>query len=393
MRRLSIVLTLMLVTTPVAAFDRSLWQSPNISDKSGVTEIRIESAPAGLFLREKLDPKKRYKLRVKGTGEPITMRLQIDDKAYAYIAAPLGVTDRTIAGASRLELLFYSDKPASYRLESAEIEECSECRTAEDLRKRIINEVPEVTTTTGLERAILLMEWASNVADYTPNPTLIPADFESWSVEKMVYDFFDLDRGGISCGGYSVFLWRVLQMFGINAFTVNYGIPGSSVTHVTVIVPHNGKFYMLDPSFDVTFMREGRMLDVAEAIKTLRTGSGSEIVIQEHGLERRDIIGYTKVPEIDRICVRREVTSAGIPKCRIGDNSFITLFQKVQADHWNAPDVPLDNVFLFRLMLKGFFSVGPSISPSARNRFIAMLGQNDITFHPAVLTGSERRLR
>ena len=132
MRRLSIVLTLMLVTTPVAAFDRSLWQSPNISDKSGVTEIRIESAPAGLFLREKLDPKKRYKLRVKGTGEPITMRLQIDDKAYAYIAAPLGVTDRTIAGASRLELLFYSDKPASYRLKSAEIEECSECRTAEE---------------------------------------------------------------------------------------------------------------------------------------------------------------------------------------------------------------------------------------------------------------------
>ena len=90
-----------------------------------------------------------------------------------------------------------------------------------------------------------------------------------------MYDFFDLDKGGISCGGFSVFFQRVLQLFGINAFTVNYGIQSSFVTHVTVIVPHDGNFYVLDPSFDVTFMREGRMLDVAEAINILQTRSSS----------------------------------------------------------------------------------------------------------------------
>ena len=165
--RLLLVVMLMFATTPVVAFDRSLWHSPVISDKSGVTEIRIESAPAGLFLREKLDPKKRYKLRVKGTGQPITMRLQIDDKTREYLVAPMGATDRTIADASRLELLFYSDKPASYRIESAEIKECPKCRTIDDLRKRILNEVPEVATAAGLDRAIALMNWAANVADYT----------------------------------------------------------------------------------------------------------------------------------------------------------------------------------------------------------------------------------
>ena len=392
MRTLSFVLILMLAATPVAAFDRSLWQSPIISDKSGVTEILIERAPAGLFLRERLDPTKRYKLRVKGTGEPITMRLQIDDMAQEFLAAPLGVTDRTITGASRLELLFYSLKPASYSLERVEIEKCPECRTAEDLRRRILDEVPGVATKTGLERAILLMEWAANVADYTLNPKLIPPDFGNWPAEKMVYDFFDLDRGGVSCGGYSAFLQRILQMFGINSFTVNYGIPNSALTHVTVIVPHNSKFYVLDPTFNVTFMRKGRMLDLAQAIKILRTGLSSEIVIQEHGLERRDIIGYS--PEAyPEICVRREMISAGMRKCRIGDSSFIAAFRRGEAHDWSAANVPLDNVFLLRLMLKGFYDVGPSIDPSARNRFIAMLGQYDIPFHSANLTGSESRAR
>ena len=381
MRRLLLIFLLMFASTPLAAFDRSLWQSPIILDKAGVTEIRIETAPAGLFLRENLNSKMRYKLRVKGAGGPITMRLRIDDKAPEYLAAPSGTTDRPITGASRLELLFYSDKPASYRLESAEIKECPNCRTIDDLRKRILNEVPEVTTATGLDKAIALMKWAANEADYTPDPKLIPPDFESWPPEKMVYDFFDLDRGGVSCGGYSVFLRHVLRMFGIDAFTVNYGIPGSFLTHVTVIVPNNGKFYVIDPSFGVTFMREGHMLEVDEAIKLLRTGSNSEIVIQEHGLGHRDIIGYTIDHEIDRICVKREVTSAGMPKCRIGDNSFFTAYRRGHAHDWNAANVPLDNAALLRLMLKGFFNVGSSIDPTARDRFIAILSQEGIAFH------------
>jgi hypothetical protein len=80
-------------------------------------------------------------------------------------------------------------------------------------------------------------------------------------------------------------------------------------------------------------------------------------------------------------------------KCRIGDNSFITAYQRGEANDWNAANVPLDNVFLFRLMLKGFFDVGPSTDPSARDRFIAMLGQHDITFHSASFNGSESRAR
>jgi hypothetical protein len=377
----------MLAATPVTAFDRSLWQSPIISDKSGVTEIRIETAPAGLFLRERLDPMKRYKLKVKGRGGPITMRLQIDNKAQEYLAAPAGVTDRTITGASHLELLFYSDKPATYRLESAEIEECPNCRTINDLHKRIVNEVPEVATATGLKKAILLMEWTANKADYTPNPELIPPDFESWPPEKDTFEFFDQDKGGVFCGGSAVFLRQILRVFGIDAFTVNFGLPNPigdprhDFTHVTVVVPIGAEFYIVDPYFAVTFERNGRPLNIKDGIAAAKAGQLQFVKTVQHPLERRDIVGVT--PEIESLCASRRTASSNVLVCKLGQHTQFEVIKQLYRRNWETDGIPLESGGIFKLMTKGFFSVGPSTDPSARDRFIAMLRQEGIPLHRA----------
>jgi hypothetical protein len=116
------------------------------------------------------------------------MRLQIDQTPPEYLAAPAGPTDRVIAGASLLEVLVYSDTPAAYSLKRLELRECPACKTAEDLRQRILAEAPGAATATGLEKAIALLKWSANAADYTAMSELTPADFESWPVERAVYD-------------------------------------------------------------------------------------------------------------------------------------------------------------------------------------------------------------
>lgn len=365
------------------AFDREPWQAPVISEAAGATEIRIEKAPAGLYFRRKLDAAKRYALSVNGSAGPITLRLQLDDRPHEYLAAPVAATTHVISGASKLELLFYADKPAVYRLEQLTLDECLACRTRDDLKARIEREAPDVASSSGLAKAIALLKWASNVADYSPRPELTPRDFESWLVEKMVYEFFDKDLGGVACGGHSVFFRHVLDLFGIDAFTINFGIPNSFATHVTVVVPHGGEFYMLDPSFGVTLAHDRSHLDVAGALRLFRSGNVEAIAVREHGLARRDIIDYrnVKYPALEGICVDRSVTAAGIPKCTIGDNSLLSVFQKNNARYWSERGVALDNAAFVRLMFEGFFSVGPSKNPTHRSRFIELLAKNGIGFH------------
>jgi len=369
----------------VSAFDRTPWQNVRLAEAAEGTRLSIGEAPAGLFLRRQLDPEKRYRLSVRGSGRPITMRLKIDGGPHEYLPAPMPQIKRTIAGASSIELLFYSDTPAEYLLSHAEIEECSDCRTQQDLIRRIEAEIPGLDRLAGMAKAVALLKWAANVSNYTPSAKLIPSDFEGWSPERMTYEFFDGAKGGVSCGGHSVFLLKILHLFGIEAFTVNYGVPGTYVTHVTVMISTDKQYYVLDPSFGVLFKRRGRDLDVEQALALIKANETAEIGTISVGIERKGIItrpGYLH-PALDRICVHRIATGNGLRKCTIGRNSLLNVFRRgANARAWAEEGVPMADDALLRLMVKGVFSVGPSRDPAVREAFIAMLKRQGITFHP-----------
>lgn len=359
---------------------RESWQSPTLTERSRGLDITVATGSGGVYFRRTLDASKRYQVTANGQGEPLTMRLQLDDRPHEYLAAPIGSTDRIITGATRLEVLFYSDKPSSYALEQLDINECPTCKTAEDLRERILYEAPEVGTTTGLDKAIALMKWAANIADYTSIPKLIPGDFESWSAEKAVYDFFDKDVGGVSCGGHAVFLQRILHMFDVDAFTINYGVPGSYVTHVSVVVPHEGRFYLFDPSFALTFGMHGRAAPIDEVLRAISAGRGNDVAMREHGLERRDFVLPSENKNL-YICDAMRSRPDGVEICKIGGKSQIGNFARENAESWREAGVPFDDAALFRLMLKGFFGIGPSLQPANREMFVALLSELKIPMH------------
>jgi hypothetical protein len=379
-RLASSVLLLLASVGVCGAFERETWQKPVVAERQGGSvEIRIDAPPAGLLLRRALDPAKRYLLKVSGRGGPMTMRLQLDDRPHEYLAAPVGSIERLVRSASRIELLFYADKPASYVLEAAALEECPSCKTSDDVRARVLAEMPQVATAKGLEKAILLMRWAANVADYTPNPKLIPAGFEGWPVEKALYEFFDRDIGGVSCGGQSVFLTRVLHLFGVEAFTISYGVPNTSLTHVTVAVPDAGKHYVVDPSFGMIFMRDGRSLDIEAALTGLAAGHDFEIVARELDLSERDVHGIFR---INRNCWSYRNSKLGHGICKLGPNSLLRAYVRSEKRAWQRMGIALDSGGLVRLMRSGFFSVGRSLDPAVRQRFIDMIKARGIRFHP-----------
>jgi len=266
---------------------------------------------------------------------------------------------------------------------STDTKKCPTCVSSETLRRRIIEEAPEVAQLSGIDKAIALLQWASTTGDYSPDPGLTPASFETWSAQKMVYDFFDHDLGGISCGGYAVFFRKILNLFGIDAFEVNYGIPNSYVTHVTVIVPDRGEFYVLDPSFAVTFTRGNENLSVDRAIKLIMSGRSDLIHPREHLQRGRDILVRSRreISSFPEICERLSTTPAGLTKCSTTSYSYFSAFQRGSSAEWRKFNVQLDNAGLFRLMREGFFSVNRSIDPRSRTKFIARMKNLGIPFH------------
>ncbi|MDX6225570.1 MAG: hypothetical protein QOE64_1946, partial [Frankiales bacterium] len=173
---------------------RSLYQSPTITTSDdGTTTIGIREESAGLFLRYTLDPVTVYRVTVSGevlSGQ-VTQRIGLDGD-LTYEPAPQGSISRTVTGRSALELLFYSDTPATYRIDSVTVQACDDCRTDDDLRHQILSEIPGLaglTQTDPEEAAERIMRWAAPqipFADAFPAPILT----DVLSVSDLYYENF-----------------------------------------------------------------------------------------------------------------------------------------------------------------------------------------------------------
>jgi hypothetical protein len=362
------------------AFHREIWETPTITDLGNAVRIQIKDKQGGLLLRQQLSATQRYRLVVEGRGGPMTMRFKSDDEPYEYLSAPDGRFSRVIAGARNIELLFFFDAPTSYDLSFARVEPCPVCKTADDLKARVLAEVPGLDTMTPIERIRALLRWAANVTDYTPDLSLIPHDFAAMEDFRELFEFFDKDIGGVSCAGMAVFTTRIFHRFGIDSFTFSYGIPGSWITHASVVVPLDGRFLIADPTFGVMYEFNDHPLDITEGLRLIRADRQNEIRAIELGLEGRDII--SPVPQWREIfCPAEQALPSGAIGCKLGARSYHQIFAQIHSTEWARAGVPLDDWALLRLMFKGVFSVGDGLNPAARASFIAQLRESGIPFH------------
>lgn len=300
---------------------QSAYGDPIISEEELGTTIDAQSPPAGLYVRATLDPTKRYRVLVHGDrlDGSFVMRVR-RDRDMQWQQAPDGLEALRVDGVEDFELLVYrnvADTGRRYRLRSVVIEPCA-CEDDSDLRDEILEEVPQLGD--ALDRgddygaSELLLRWASPrivAAGGDPPPVAV----HEKTAAEIYYDYFATRKGGVYCGGAAAFLHKVLDLFGLPNYIVEYG-DASFVTHATVVVPGLGvdgsaEQRLLDPTFGMTLRvrNTGRPLDIGAALELRRADLLDHVVVET-------------VPLDERIAVYEDGGRGGFGLKRCGDPGF-----------------------------------------------------------------------
>jgi hypothetical protein len=286
------------------SFTPEPYGHPVVSADGNGTTISVPDRPGGMYYRVALDPARTYRIRLHGewSGGPFVLRLRTDDRAPVYAQVPNGAETYRVSGAERFELLLfrhYESDGETYLLRNLAIEDCTQtCLTDEDLKREIVADLPHLQDALNqgdnYRAALMLLDWASpRITGSSGGPGPIAADFRS--AAELYYDFFRPGTGGVFCGGAAEFLKKLLDLFSVPAFQLNFG-EVSWFTHAAVAVPvyTDGEvaYRLLDPTFRLhyTLRSNGEPLSIEQMLELWRAGRTDLIDAHAGGLGSRQII-------------------------------------------------------------------------------------------------------
>lgn len=92
--------------------------------------------------------------------------------------------------------------------------------------------------------------------------------FHTWKVGLMSTSFAPYYYGGGACGGYSLFLGRLLKKLGYNFKTIQLKVNGRFGGHITLGVVDGNRLLLVDPLYDLYYKDSlGHMVDINEVAK------------------------------------------------------------------------------------------------------------------------------
>ncbi|MDP8207388.1 MAG: FkbM family methyltransferase [Candidatus Electryonea clarkiae] len=174
-----------------------------------------------------------------------------------------------------------ADKPGS-------LQETLSMQTADSLRQHIVERVPDLIE---LMKQQKYYQVVTKLREYA-NQTIIwsndglnakiyaGGDLSKLAVEQLQF-LFDSREIGTLCGGASIFLKKLYELFGFRAATYNYGIPGASTHVVTLVALPSGigiEVVLQDASFNQTIvLNSPQSRDIRNILPALANGSKSNI--------------------------------------------------------------------------------------------------------------------
>ena len=177
------------------------------------------------------------------------------------------------------------------------------------LRNQLLKEIPSLGDALATDRILaarMLLDWASNAANYAQSSDLAQAttDFVlTASAAEIYYDQFLPNKGAVYCSGMALFYDRVLKAFGYDSFTVNFGDMRNWLTHVAVIVPvwdgTGWKHHIFDPTFNTTFhdRETGCQLGIFELVDALDGDTMDTVVARSESMDSRDWVSIGSLKE------------------------------------------------------------------------------------------------
>ena len=195
-----------------------------------------------------------------------------------------------------------------------------------------------------------------------------------------IYNLFNLKLAAVYCGGASLFLNKVLALFGFNSSILDFGDTKDFLTHTTVVVAkHSGdhwKYYIFDPTFNFTFQNPdtGYFLTFNELLNVPPAHIKDKIKINQRPLHKRKFLA---LKEDTKMCpAAREVTPDYLT-CNISDYSLKRYFDQVNPQYVKNGYSRNLSGFL-QLLRKRIFTIGGLSKQNSRDRFMEILKTHKI---------------
>lgn len=371
---------------PLLDFDQSLFTSAEPSPQVEVIQSPYNHKPAGVGITYKLDPEKRYLVSISGQLDTVRPQLgiQIVGAPDRILAAPKGEIFINVFNTPKITLYLNIHPKIKYRLSSIHFLECPQCINRKELIQLIQKDKPQLETLLKRDRLLAaqsILDWTANI---TPIALSKPFFDKTENFNRMapeeIYNLFNLNIAGVYCGGASLFLNKILTLFEIDSFTLDFGDINNLLTHTTVVVAkHSGdhwKYYIFDPTFNVTFQnpKSAYYLTFTELMDLPLENINEKVKINQRSLHKRK---YLAIIEDAKLCPRVKVETQDYLICSISDYTMKYYF------HQNNPTFVKSgyskNLTGFLQLLRNrVFSIGGFSKQSSRKQFMEILKVHDI---------------
>lgn len=230
------------------------------------------------------------------------------------------------------------------------------------------------------EELLQILDWTANSIVWSGDRAITAEGNElvkKYTAPQMFATVFEPETAGGFCGAAGVFLSKVLNDLGYQAMTINFGT-GPELTHVSTLVYDpfgDGKFYMVDPTFNAIFVDEqsGAWIPFDD----LLAGKTEGALILERSVEARRFL--TRKPNSGHANCRPAKGRSDVQVCsRPGYNfeTYMRSFGNAFAEAGMSPD----KAGYMHMLRQRYFNVGNQAGGDVRDRFIALLKRNDIPF-------------
>ncbi|HEY0262454.1 MAG TPA: hypothetical protein VGB95_05470 [Chitinophagales bacterium] len=137
------------------------------------------------------------------------------------------------------------------------------------------------------------------------NAFFYKTSFDSFKIEPYMLNFKN-DKGAATCGLAASLLTKILNNNGITAYSYNWGIKNTNLTHVIVLAKISSQpeiWSIQDPYFNYTILDSSNCpKDFFELLYELKQQNSSNIKIRQDTTTRTMLFSLKKAQNIDKTC-------------------------------------------------------------------------------------------
>jgi hypothetical protein len=138
--------------------------------------------------------------------------------------------------------------------------------------------------------AVLVNAWLAPQIAASADSTTLLQTFGSSGHD--ILNAFAARDGGVFCDGAADTLVAALRLLGISAFRFDFGYAEGGMTHTTVVVHAEGRYWLVDPTFALDLQgADGRPLDLVAGWQAAADGVRHAVTMRTADLSARPMVG------------------------------------------------------------------------------------------------------